>query len=277
MKKFLSIIMLVVLALSVTGCRESKPTEATFNLANYADGIYFAQEANYAERSCWKNVVTFEIKDGKFEWIDWNAAHRSGGKDKKTTAADGEYGMGNVATQGEWHIQAAAAEAYLLETQNPYAITLDEAGKSDDITGASITVSYFFELVQDALAKGPVGRGMFEDGTYYAEVDEFSNGFKNFARVTVINGYIVAANFDALPENGDITKKQVSINGDYGMVARGGATLEWHEQVALAEAHLLEVQDPTAIAFTNGVADDISGATMRTNYFFELVNKALNK
>ncbi|TCT14002.1 major membrane immunogen (membrane-anchored lipoprotein) [Natranaerovirga pectinivora] len=277
MKKVLSILLLVVLALSLAGCSEKKPTAETFNLSKYADGIYFAQEDSFNERTGWKNVVTFEVKDGKFEWIDWNAANRNGGKDKKTTAADGEYGMAAVATQGEWHLQAEAAEAFLLETQNPYAVSYDaETGKTDEITGATITVSYFFELVQDALAKGPVGRGLWEDGTYYAEVDEFSNGYKYSARVTVINGYIVAANWDGVPENGDIGKKQASIDGNYGMVARGGASLEWHEQAALAEAHLLEIQDPTAIAFTDGVSDDISGATMKVNYFFELVDKALN-
>ncbi|TCK93364.1 major membrane immunogen (membrane-anchored lipoprotein) [Natranaerovirga hydrolytica] len=278
MKKSLSIVLVLLLALLVTGCKESTSTADNFDLSQYEDGIYFATEDDFSERTGWKYVVTLEVSDGKITYVDWNGANVNGGRDKKTVDKDGDYNMVEFGgAQAEWYEQAEIAEANLLETQNPYAVTIDEDGKTDDLTGVSITVSEFFSLVEKALSNGPVGRGMYEDGTFYAEEDDYHNGYKYAVDLTVINGYIVAANWDGLPEEGDITKKQAAEEGTYGMVERGGAQSEWHEQAALAESHLLEVQDPTAIALSDsGVADEITGATITVDVFLELVAEALN-
>jgi hypothetical protein len=61
------------------------------------------------------------------------------------------------------------------------------------------------------------------------------------------------------------------------MVEKGGAQAEWHEQAKAAEAYLLEVQDPTAIEYTDdeGHTDAISGVSIHVIEFFDLVEKAL--
>lgn len=82
----------------------------------FEDGLYFAQEDEFGG-SGWKNIVTLEVENGDIVNVDWNAAHKEGGVDKKESSKTGEYGM--VAKGGaiaEWHEQAELTEQYLLET-----------------------------------------------------------------------------------------------------------------------------------------------------------------
>ncbi len=116
-----------------------------------------------------------------------------------------------------------------------------------------------------------------EDGTYYAEDDEFSNGWKYNVTIVVKDGKIVDATWNGENEEGGDDKVTLSEKGEYGMVEKGNASAEWHEQAALAEAYLLEVQDPTAIEYTTeeGHTDAIAGATIHVKEFFDLAQKAL--
>jgi len=61
------------------------------------------------------------------------------------------------------------------------------------------------------------------------------------------------------------------------MVENGGAQAPWWEQVDLAEAHLLDVQDPTKIEYLDedGHVDSISGVTIHVKELFSLAEKAL--
>ncbi|MBU5595554.1 FMN-binding protein [Amphibacillus sp. MSJ-3] len=258
---------------------ESETT--SFEPGSYEDGLYFAQEDDFSENSGWKYMVTLEVEDGEIVSAEWNGAHKNGGVDKITSSSSGEYGMvENGDAQSEWHEQAELTEAYLLETQDPTAIEYSsDEGHTDAISGVSIHVAEFFDLAKEALANGPVERGMYKDGAYYAEEDDFSedSGWKYTASLTVVNGYIVAADWNGIHEDGGDDKDTVSANGEYGMVENGGAQSEWHEQAELAEAYLLETQDPTAIEYTSddGHTDAISGVTIHVSEFFELAEAAL--
>jgi major membrane immunogen (membrane-anchored lipoprotein) len=245
----------------------------------YEDGIYFAMEEGFSG-SGWKYVVTLEVSNGNIVSADWNGVHIKAGRDKKTVSKAGDYGM--VARGGaisEWDVQAEAAEAYLLKTQDPNAINYtNDAGNTDDIAGVTIHVVEFFSLAEKALAAGPVGRGPYADGHYYAEEDSFSgSGWKYFVDMTVVNGYIAAVNWNGANASAGPLKKEVSKSGAYGMVARGGAISEWDVQAEAAEAYLLETQDPAAINYTSdaGNTDDIAGVTIHVVEFFSLAEKAL--
>ncbi len=303
MRKFFALLFVIVLTIgSLAGCsqpaEEPTPDEQAEAPADapeevraddepadapegaYEDGIYFAQEDGFSESSGWKYMVTIVVEDGKIVDADWNGAHVSAGVDKKTSSESGEYGMvAKGGAQAEWHEQAEATEDYFLEVQDPTAIEYtDDEGHTDAISGVSIHVVEFFDLAEKALAQGPVGRGPYEDGHYYAEEDEFAeNGWKYTADVTVVNGYIVAANWNGIHADGGDDKKTQSETGAYGMVEKGGAQAEWHEQAKAAEAYLLEVQDPTAIEYTDdeGHTDAISGVSIHVIEFFDLVEKAL--
>jgi major membrane immunogen (membrane-anchored lipoprotein) len=237
---------------------------------DYEDGIYFATEPGFSD-SGWKGTVTVTVEGGNIVDVDWNAANTSAGKDKKTASADGDYGMvakGNA--QAEWHEQAELAEAYLIENQSFDGINyVDEDGHTDTIAGVSIHVNDFEALVETAMAQGPVGTGIYKDGTFSAEADAFSDsGWKDTVSFTVINGNIVAANWNAIGETSEKDKKTASIDGDYGMVAKGNASAEWHEQAMEIENYLISVQDL-------GEIDTIASVSISFDGFLALAEEAL--
>ena len=171
MKKLvmLSFAMLVVTAFAFAGGGE----EETPSRGNYEDGFYFAQAEEFAD-SGWKSVVYFDVEDGSIARAMWTGAHRTGGLDKYTASTDGEYGMvANSDAQAPWYEQADSTVEWLLDTQNPAEVVLNDEGGTDAISGVSITVSGFFTLVEKAIEEGPVGRGPYEDGAHSAEADEF--------------------------------------------------------------------------------------------------------
>ncbi|MDW7660229.1 MAG: FMN-binding protein [Bacillota bacterium] len=291
MRKLLSLMLVLVLTGSLfIGCAkkeepvvetpveetpvtEEPATEEPAVDGEYADGIYFATEDAFSEESGWKGALTLEVVDGKIASADWNAAHISAGKDKKTSSIDGDYGMVAYGkAQSEWHEQAALVESYLIENQTLAGINYtDTEGKTDTIAGVSISVNDFEALVEQALSTGPVGTGMYKDGSFYAEQADFSDsGWKDTVSFTVINGNIVAANWNGISKDGDKDKKTASIDGDYGMVAYGKASSEWHEQAIEVENFLLNTQEVDAI-----VADAVAGVSIGVDGFTELAKEAL--
>lgn len=291
MRKLLSLLLVLVLTGSLfIGCTQQEEpavetttetttaaeevtTEEPVASGEYADGIYFATEDTFAEGSGWKGVLTLEVAEGKIASVDWNAAHTSAGKDKKTSSIDGDYGMvAKANAQAEWHEQAALVEAYLIENQSLEGINyIDDEGHTDTIAGVSVHVNDFEALVVEALANGPVGTGMYKDGYFYAEQAEFGDsGWKDTASFTVINGHIVAANWSGISADGDKDKKTASIDGDYGMVEFGNASSEWHEQAMEVENFLLDTQEVDAIT-----VDAVAGVSIGVDGFTTLANEAL--
>lgn len=126
-------------------------------VADLEDGTYKAEEDEFSETG-WKYNVTLMVKDGKITEVNWNGENKEGGDDKKTVSENGEYGMVEKGDAiAEWHEQAKAAEDYLIETQDPSPeIDYNDEGKTDAISGATITVQPLFELSQKALKAGPV-------------------------------------------------------------------------------------------------------------------------
>ncbi|MBB6480419.1 FMN-binding protein [Spirochaeta isovalerica] len=271
MKK-ITLVLLVFSVLLFSCSKEEKPaaeTKAVAEMPSYKDGVYFAQEDEFSG-SGWKYNVTLEVKDGKIVKAVWNGANINAGKDKVSVSKDGEYGMVEKGgASAPWFEQAAAAEVYLLKTQDPASVNyVDEDGHTDSFSGASIHVIEFFSLAEEALAAGPVGYGPYKDGVYHAEQPAFDHGYKYFADITVISGYIVAINLDALAEDGGTNKAQRSMDGEYGMVENGGASAPWFEQAAAIENNFLATQDIN-------MPDAVSGATIGLDPFYELVNEAL--
>jgi major membrane immunogen (membrane-anchored lipoprotein) len=283
MKKTTSFILLTLMSIIIlVGCNAinqnttSADDRIMFNGNPLADGIYFAMEDDYGN-SGWKYTVTIEIKDGKITSVDWNAAHKQGGKDKKTSSIDGEYGMvayGNAIS--EWHEQALAVEQFVLEKQSIDAIVLLENGKTDAISGATITVSVFVELANAAFEQGPVGSGLYQDGAFFAQASEASSsGWVDQVSLTVINGRIVSAYWTATHADYEKDKRTLSEEGEY-LMSSAGAVLEWHEQAENVEEFLISEQSTSLIQTSeDGKTDVISGATMVVEPFVELVESVL--
>ncbi|MGF7050272.1 major membrane immunogen (membrane-anchored lipoprotein) [Paenibacillus sp. DS2015] len=243
----------------------------------YADGSYYA-EGEFDADSGWKPYIVLTVKDGKIATADWNFVSSKGGPDKKAVDKAGNYGMKEKGgAQAEWYEQAETAEKFLIEKQDPAAITLNDEGKTDAITGVSIHVNDLANLSKKALDAGPIEPGTYKDGSYHAEGDQFDadSGWKSTVDLTVANGKIIYAFFSGVNEAGD-DKQAYSIDGKYGMKEKGGSVAEWHEEAQTAQAFLIEKQDPAAITLNDeGKTDAITGVTIHVTDFVTLSQKAL--
>src|SRR5690606_28677156 len=89
-------------------------------------------------------------------------------------------------------------------------------------------------------------------------------------------GKMTSVNWNGLHKDGGLDKKTFSANGLYGMVQKGGAEAEWHEQAAKVEQYLLEKQDLAALNVTDdGATDAVSGVSIGVDEFTKLANAAL--
>ena len=237
--------------------------------ASYRDGVYFAQEDSFSD-SGWKYNVTLVVKNGKITDVAWNGSNIDAGTSKDVRSRDGQYHMveyGNAIAP--WWKQAEAVEKKLLSTQNIDSIRISDAeGHTDAVSGATIHVAPFVNLVKEALAAGPVGYGPYKDGVYMAEEAAFDHGYKYKVVVTVTSGYIVAVDWDGIAEDGTDSKAKKSMDGTYGMVAHGGAMAPWFEQARAVEGSVLSSQSVRQ-------PDAISGASIGLEPFYVLLNKAL--
>jgi major membrane immunogen (membrane-anchored lipoprotein) len=273
--RYLSLVLPIAAILLLIGCGQEEEAEEA--AAEYEDGVYFAQADEFSPDSGWKDVVVIEVEAGEISSVEWNAAHRDNGTAKYKRSVDGEYGMvARGDAMAPWYEQADAVASWLVENQDPAQLELDDEARPEAISGASIHSDGFKSLAQESLAAGPVGYGMYEDGSWSASHDEFGdNGWKATVSLTVIGGRIVAAEWDEVNEDGEM-KAALSTEGEYGMVENGGAMAPWHEQANAAERWLLENQDPNELDLNDeGRADAISGASIDLDGFKELAIVAL--
>ncbi len=126
------------------------------DIGPYADGGYYAIQDEFPS-SGWKEYVSVFVENGYIASVNWSALNEDG-DDKKVYDAEGKYGMvAKGGAQDEWSVQAARVEQYLIDTQDPSAISyIDDNGHTDDIAGVSVHVNSFYELVQEALAGDPI-------------------------------------------------------------------------------------------------------------------------
>lgn len=260
---------------------EAPAAEATASTApaaetgKYQDGTYYGTVDADPETG-WQTFAILTVEGGKITKADWDAFNvKNAGDLKKKVSEDGKYGLVEKGgAQAEWHEQAAKAEAFLVEKQDPAALTVNAEGKTDAISGVSVHVSDFVGAAQAAIAAGPAEAGPYKDGGYTAEGEmDAKSGWKSTVALTVANGNVVAVNFSGVNAAGD-DKKQYSVDGKYGMKA-GGAAAEWHEEIALAEKYYLENKGAAPTLDAEGKTDAISGVSIHVGEYFTLAQKAL--
>ncbi len=259
MKK--SIVLLIALSLVLTA--------ASFAQVSAKDGVYFAQDAGFAVPSGWKEQVVVTVKGGKIVSAIWNGvSNLPAAADKRAYDAAGKYNMVKYGKAiAEWNAQAKAVEDFLVKTQdtgfNKYK---DAEGRTDAISGATMHVKVFFDLVSKALSLPAVPKGMYKkSGWYFAEQAAFdpSSGWKDSVLITVVNGTIVDVLWNGSYK--DATKKSKLVEaseGRYGM-AKAAKKGEWNVQAAAVQAALITAQDPSGIKMkADGTSDAISGASI---------------
>ena len=257
MKKILSFAFLVLVAFSL---------QAQVSLASVKDGYYFAQEDKFASDG-WKNQAVVKVSGGKIVEATWNGVSNAAyARDKMSQAAAGRYGMIKASKiKTEWDAQAKTTAAYLVSTQDVNFSKYGKDGKTDAISGATMAVSVFYDLVRKALAGQSVARGPYTDGWYFYEQPEFDrSGWKETVLVTVVNGSVVDLVWNGVSNKAGSKSKIVeSTTGKYKMGAKNG---EWHVQSARLSAAIVAAGDPAKIAVKkDGKTDAVSGVSIYAN------------
>ena len=116
----------------------------------YIDGYYRAEDRDFDD-SGWKNTAQFTVLGGYVVSALWNGVNPEGDT-KKLASKEGRYPMvTRGGAQSEWYEQAALVEEYFMATQGRMpSIT---GGRTDAITGATVTVLPFYALAEIALPR----------------------------------------------------------------------------------------------------------------------------
>ena len=115
---------------------------------SYKDGSYTA-EGSYDDQG-YKPVVKATVSGGKLSALDCDEV-KEDGSSKKALSQSGQYGMKEKAgAKGEWHEEVALFEKAAVE-QGLDAISFGSDGKTDAISGCTISVSHFAALARQAL------------------------------------------------------------------------------------------------------------------------------
>jgi len=317
MKKLLVLLLAVMMVVGVfAGCQKAEApaaTEAPADAATeapamddaeamYADGVYYARDEIGPS---WTYFVIITVDGGKITDAYWAGTNFVPQGNKREQSEAGTYGMvAYGGAQSFWYEQAEAAEKWLIENQDPTAfeeLYTDEEGHTSALTtdgGASVSVHVkeFFELAAKALASDPVPAGKYGDAPVVTVMGEPSeNGWKDLAEFIVVNGTIVACDYDALyskelvTEGDDANAKYFVIDDEgkgtpqskdqlkeaYGMTA-AGSSMEWYQQAEAMEAYVVENQDIFPVN-EEGYTDAVSGVSIHAVGFYSLFNQAFGE
>lgn len=242
-------------------------------LKELKDGTYEAK-ADAPDNNGFTDVVTVTVKDGKIAEVNWEAVGADGST-KSVLSENGEYVMTEDGLT--WKEQAEALAKAVVENQSLSFLNLDEQGKTDAVSGVSISIGGFTALAEKCLqeAAGIVQNLELKDGTYEAKAEApDNNGFTDVVTMTVADGKITEVNWEAVGEDGS-KKSVLSENGEYVMTEDG---LTWKEQAeALANA-LIENQSLDFLQVNEqGKTDAVSGVSISVGGFISLAEKCMNE
>jgi len=120
------------------------------------DGVYRAEGEEFGGN---RSQVTMVIENGEITELHWDSFDAEG-NGKRALSLQGKYTMTEDGLL--WADQADAVQNYVIEHQGLNGLTTNEEGKTDVVSGVSISIASFKELVKDCLAQATVGGN---DGT----------------------------------------------------------------------------------------------------------------
>nr|WP_297883887.1 FMN-binding protein [uncultured Blautia sp.] len=142
------------MSVSTEGSEEAAPEEpaesedlSVLEGASFTDGTYEAKAAE-ADSNGFIEAVTLTVKDGAITEVNWDAVTEDG-KKKSIMSENGEYTMTEDGLT--WKEQAEALAKALIENQSLSFLTTDAEGKTDAVTGVSISVNSFINLATKCL------------------------------------------------------------------------------------------------------------------------------
>lgn len=116
--------------------------------ATFTDGTYTAKAE--PDSNGFTEEVNMTVKDGKITEVNWDAVLKDGTK-KSVMSENGEYVM--TEDGPTWKEQAEALADALIQNQSISFLTTNNEGKTDAVSGVSISVGGFISLAADCMAQ----------------------------------------------------------------------------------------------------------------------------
>lgn len=111
------------------------------------DGTYEAK-AEAPDNNGFTDQVTLTVKDGKITEVNWEAVGEDGST-KSVLSEKGEYVMTEDGLT--WKEQAEALAKAVVKNQSLDFLKLDEQGKTDAVSGVSISIGGFISLAEECM------------------------------------------------------------------------------------------------------------------------------
>lgn len=148
MKRIIAIALMLLFVFALVGC-QNQNDDAN---AKLKDGTYSATADSFSAQG-YKPTVDVVIKDGKVYSVSIDELTEEGGTTKKALSENGQYRMVELGgAQSEWHEQVALYEKAVVE-QGVDNVKLDDNGVPDAISGCTITVKAYADLIKEAINK----------------------------------------------------------------------------------------------------------------------------
>ena len=147
MKKFILGALAILAIVLLSGCEVES--------GEYKEGTYFgsAYDSSY---DAYATAVVYVDDKGMIKSVFLDTAYINEKKSETTVSTKkvegDDYNMKkfNAAAAGEWYEQVGAVEKYVVEHQG-WDVTLNESGKTDAISGATINLAPIEEALLNAL------------------------------------------------------------------------------------------------------------------------------
>lgn len=266
MKKILSLLAALVLTITLSACGGSTK-----------DGSYIAMDNNPGNG--WQTLITFDVKEGKItntkiDSINMQSGHK---ETKNQESKNGKYVL-TKPNKGEMDVQHEVISKYIDEHGGLNNIKFNDEGKSDAISGATISYSELPALIDQAKKAGPLEeKGKLVDGIYYATGAKDKDGYIPTAGYYVANGKIIGANIDAMkapakegerPSFKSTESKAAEEKGDKSEEA------PFYEQALAFSKYVIENQGVEHVEMSDDVANNIDGVTMPVKAYVDLIKNA---
>ena len=236
------------------------------------DGTYEAK-AEAPDNNGYIDQMTMTVSEGKITEAVWDAVDGDGNK-KSELSENGQYVM--TEDGPTWAEQSKALGEALVENQSLAFLTMDNQGKTDAVSGVSISVGGFAKLAQQCIDQAS-GKAVLvlQDGTYEAKTETpDSNGYTDQVTITVADGKITEAVWESVDADGN-KKSELSENGQYVMTEDGPT---WAEQSKALGAALVENQNLDFLTTDNqGKTDAVSGVSISVGGFVKLAQQCIDQ
>ena len=178
-----------------------------------------------------------------------------------------------------WADQAKALAAYVLEHQSVDGLTLNEEGKTDAVSGVSVSINEFVEQVSNCIKRAAQAKTVkpelaLKDGVYKVTSPEPENGYTSEVSITVEQGRITLVSWEQTDENGN-KKSVLSESGQYVMTENGAT---WADQAREIATYVIEHQGISELKLDeNGKTDALATVSISVNEFVSQVEECLKK